>query len=426
MNTFNIQPPVSPSSEAAARNARIAATRPVVAEAYPQDWLPRARDLAGEFREGAVERDHERTSPVDQIRRLRESGLVSLLYPVELGGGGGTLREAASSVLEIAKVDGSTAALLGFHFYNSLVPLLTDYTGQNAGFVRRSTQARWLWGNVTQYVNKDFVAQHHPDGGFTISGTKKWNTGAPLAEITTVLAIHPDRDRYLYAVIPTNRDGLTFHDDWDPIGLRGADSSTIEFENVRILPQDVLHWSHGPRQTGPLPLWASFGAIFYSAVFIGRTLGALERIRDYTLQSRRQGIFGGASVSADDPFIQAEFGQYWVQAQAAQAYFERVIDSVQAAWERRAELTDEERSTIALETLSLRTFASRTALDVTPRIFELAGGRGTSWSADFDQYWRDVRTLSSHDPEVLARRVIGQHALHGTSLIFPTHFKASV
>ena len=60
------------------------------------------------------------------IRRLRESGFVSLLYPKNLGGGGGTLHDAAQSVLEIAKVDGSTAALLGFNYYNSLVPLLTD------------------------------------------------------------------------------------------------------------------------------------------------------------------------------------------------------------------------------------------------------------------------------------------------------------
>ncbi|MBS1091904.1 acyl-CoA dehydrogenase family protein [Gluconobacter sp. Dm-74] len=418
MNTINTLFPV-----AAARNALVAATRPKTVETYPEDWVARARELASEFQAGAIDRDHDGQRPVDQIRRLRESGLVSLLYPKALGGGGGTLQDAAQSVLEIAKVDGSTAALLGFHFYNSLVPLLADYTDKNADFVKRSTQSRWLWGNVTQYVNKDFVAQHHPEGGFTISGIKKWNTGAPLAEITTVLAIHPDRDRYIYSVIPTNRKGLTFHDDWNPIGLRGADSGTIEFDNVRILPEEVLHWSHGPGQTGPLPLWASFGAIFYSAVFIGRTLGALERVRKYTLSGRRQGTFAGATVSADDPFIQAEFGQYWVEAQAARAYFDTTIQTVQAGWERRRELTDDERSKIALETLSLRTFASRTALEITPRIFELAGGRGTAWAADFDQYWRDVRTLSSHDPEVLARRVIGQHTLHGTSLVFPTHFR---
>mgnify|MGYP004715678991 FL=1 len=146
-------------------------------------------------------------------------------------------------------------------------------------------------------------------------------------------------------------------------------------------------------------------------------------MREYTLSGRRQGTFAGATVSADDPFIQAEFGQYWVEAQAARAYFDTTIQTVQAEWERRRELTDDERSKIALETLSLRTFASRTALEITPRIFELAGGRGTAWAADFDQYWRDVRTLSSHDPEVLARRVIGQHTLHGTSLVFPTHFR---
>ncbi|MFT8585262.1 acyl-CoA dehydrogenase family protein [Acetobacter papayae] len=409
----------------APRNELVRATRPQQIAPFPQDWVKSARDLAKEFAADAVQRDLEGARPVDQIRRLRETGLVSLLYPKSFGGGGGTLKDAAQSVLEIAKTDGSTAALLGFNYYNSLVPLLTDYTGSNDAIVRQATENRFFWGNVTQYVNKEFVAEHHPDGGFTITGTKKWNTGAPLAEVTTLLAIHPDKDRYIYAVIPTAREGLEFHDDWDPIGLRGTDSGTITFHNVRILPDEVLHWGHGPAQTGPLPLWASFGAIFYTAVFIGRTLGALEQVREWSLHGRRQGSYGGVSISADDPFIQAEFAEYWVQVQAAQAYFEKVIKSVQEQWERRTSLTDEDYGAIALETLSLRTFASRTALHITPRIFELLGGRATGRETDFDQYWRDVRTLSSHDPEVLARRVIGRHVLHQEPLIFPAHFKQS-
>lgn len=407
----------------APRNDLVRATRPQAVAPYPQDWVDAAQKLAHEFAEGAVQRDLDGARPVEQIRRLRESGLVSLLYPKSLGGGGGSLRDAAQSVLEIAKVDGSTAALLGFNYYNSLVPLLTDYTGANDDVVRHAANNRFFWGNVTQYVNKEFVAEHHPDGGFTITGTKKWNTGAPLAEITTVLAIHPDRDHYIYAVIPTAREGLEFHNDWDPIGLRGTDSGTITFHNVRILPEDVLHWGHSPAQTGPLPLWASFGAIFYTAVFIGRTLGALVHARKWVLQGRRQGSFGGVSISADDPFIQAEFAEYWVQVQAAQAYFERTIAFVQEQWDRRSTLTEEDYGAIALETLSLRTFAARTALHITPRVFELLGGRSTAREADFDQYWRDVRTLSSHDPEVLARRVIGKHVLHQDPLVFPPHFK---
>ncbi|HZV11027.1 MAG TPA: acyl-CoA dehydrogenase family protein, partial [Novosphingobium sp.] len=152
-------------------------TSPRTAEPYPADWLALARTLADELRPGAIARDALGTLPVEEVRRLRESGLVNLLYPADLGGGGGTLREAAWSVLEIAKADGSVGAVLGFHFYNSLVPLLLDYNGANDAVVREAARQRWQWGNVTQYVNVDFVAEHHPNGGYTISGTKKWNTG---------------------------------------------------------------------------------------------------------------------------------------------------------------------------------------------------------------------------------------------------------
>jgi alkylation response protein AidB-like acyl-CoA dehydrogenase len=390
---------------------------------YPADWIAAARILADEFRQGAVARDQAATRPVAEIRRLRESGLVNLLYPSELGGGGGSLRDAAHSVLEIAKADGSVGALLGFHFYNSLVPLMLDYHGGNDAAVRRAATERWQWGNVTQYVNKDFVARTHPEGGFVVSGTKKWNTGTPLSEVTTVLAVHPDRDRYLYATIPTSRAGLTFHDDWDQIGLRGADSSTITFDDVRILPDEVLNWSHGGGQTGALPLWASFGAVFYSAVYLGSTLGALEAARRYATTDKRQATLPGAQVTADDVLVQAAFGEYWISAQAALAYFDGTIATLQDAWDRRDTLTEEDRGQIALDTLGLRTFTSQVALEVTARIFEFGGGRTTAQVLNFDRYWRDVRTLASHDPEVLARRLIGRHALTQEALIFPGHFK---
>lgn len=392
---------------------------------YPADWLGLARQLADEFRAGAAERDHKRIRPVDQVRRLRETGLVNLFYPKQYGGGGGTIREAAWSVLEIARADASIGALLCFHFYNSAVPMFHDFTGDNAEIVRKATAQRWYWGNVTQYVNKEFFAEPHPDGGFVLNGSKKWNTGAPLAEITTVLAEHSNRQHFIYGYLPTDREGIRFHDDWNPIGLVGADSSTVTFDNVRLYADEVIPWKHAGAQYSVLPFWTTFGAIYYSAVYLGSALAALDAARDYARNDRRQSVFPGAASIAADPLVQTQFAPLWLKVEAGLGLFDRIIAELQAGWDRRASLSEDDLAELSVKSLALRSNSSQVALEVTPQVFEFCGGRGTNADNDFDRYWRDARTLASHDPLIYSLRLVGDYALNGTLPKFPSRFPAA-
>lgn len=402
--------------------ARIAAPADLRFEPYPSDWIATARRLAAELKPGASDRDHQRIRPVDAIRRLRETGIVNLFYPREHGGGGGSVRDAAWSVLEIARGDGSVGALLGFHMYNSAVPLFHDFIGDNADIVRRATTGRWYWGNVTQYVNREFFATPHPDGGYVINGIKKWNTGAPLANVTTVLAEHSNRQQFIYGYLPTDREGIRFHDDWNPIGLRGADSSTVSFDNVRLYADEVIPWKHAGAQRSVLPFWTTFGALYYSAVYLGSALASLDAARDYARHDRRQSILPGATSISGDPLVQTQFADLWIKVEAALGYFDRFIADLQAGWDNRAHIDEDRLSELSVKSLGLRSHASQIALEVTPRVFEFAGGRGTSAANDFDRFWRDVRTLASHDPLVLSLRLIGDYALNGTLPRFPSRF----
>lgn len=391
---------------------------------YPKDWIGLARQLGAEFRQQANQRDSQHARPVEQIRRLRETGLVNLFYPSEFGGGGGSVREAAWSVLEIARGDGSVGALLGFHFYNSAVPLFHDFVGHNEAIVRKAVENRWYWGNVTQYVNRDFLAEPHPEGGYVINGRKKWNTGAPLAEITTVLAEHSDRTHYIYGYLPTEREGIRFEDDWKQIGLRGADSSTVVFDNVRLFADEVIPWKHAGAQLSALPFWTTFGAVYYSAVYLGSALAALDTARDYARNDTRQSISPGAASLAKDPLILTQYGELWIKAQAALAYFDKTIEELQAGWDKRAQISEEELGVLAAKTLALRSNSSQVALEITPKVFEFAGGRGSNQDNNFDRFWRDARTLATHDPLIYSLRSVGDFALNDVSVRFPSRFQA--
>jgi alkylation response protein AidB-like acyl-CoA dehydrogenase len=390
-----------------------------------RDWIEVARELAREFESTVVERDRANHRPFLELKKLRESGLVNLLIPRAFGGEGGSIREAAHVVLEIAKGDGSLAAILAFHYYNSQMARYLDPKGDGAEVQRKSAQNRWLWGNATQYVNKEFVAEEHPEGGYVVNGTKLWNTGAPVADVTTVLAIHPNRKQYIYFYIPTGREGLKFHDDWDQLGLRLADSGTITFNRVRIHPDEVLAWTHDGVQTGPAPFWTTFGAIFYSAINIGSALAVLEHAKNYSRTQRRQSLFPpGVDSATNDPLIQTQYGELLIKVQAAQAFFEQVIGEAQLVWDRRTTITEEERGALSLRTLALRAFTANVALEVTPKIYDFAGGRATASAYGFDRFWRNVRQLSVHDPLIYSARVLGDHTLNEKPFKFPNLFES--
>jgi alkylation response protein AidB-like acyl-CoA dehydrogenase len=391
------------------------------------DWIAVARNLAHEFEKTVVERDRANQRPFLELKKLRESGLFNLLIPKAFGGEGGSIRDAAHVILELSKGDGSLAGILAFHYYNSQMARYLDPKGDGEKVQRRSAKNRWLWGNATQYVNKSFVAEEHPEGGYIVSGTKLWNTGAPVADVTTVLAIHPNKKQYLYFYIPTDREGLKLHNDWDQLGLRLADSGTITFDNVRIYPDEILDWTHDGVQTGPAPYWTTFGAIFYSAINVGSSLAVLDHAKHYSRTQRRQSLFPlGVDSATNDPLIQTQYGELLIKVQAAEAFFEVVIAEAQAVWDARKTITEVERGALALRTLALRAFTANVALEVTPKIYDFAGGRATGSAYGFDRFWRNVRQLSVHDPLIYSARNLGDHTLNDKPFKFPNVFESKM
>ncbi|MET9972732.1 acyl-CoA dehydrogenase family protein, partial [Streptomyces sp. NPDC006356] len=71
-------------------------------EAGPDDWRHIARELADDLATDAVEREQAGKPPLDEVGRLRESGLLTLLVPAELGGGGADWRTAYAVVRTVA------------------------------------------------------------------------------------------------------------------------------------------------------------------------------------------------------------------------------------------------------------------------------------------------------------------------------------
>ena len=78
------------------------------------------RRLVREFAEAEIaphvmEWDEEQTFPLEVIRKLGRLGLMGVLFPEELGGGGMGYLEAAIVVEELCRVDGSIGIIVAAH-----------------------------------------------------------------------------------------------------------------------------------------------------------------------------------------------------------------------------------------------------------------------------------------------------------------------
>lgn len=379
-----------------------------------KDWARVAAELAAEFAPHAVERERRNEPPVDELARIREAGIVNLLIPEKFGGEGGNWRQAVRVVVELSKADPNIGVLLAYHFHNFVPPFL-DFDGDAEAVQRKSAANRWLWGHVTHPYIHTLFAEPQPDGGLIVRGSKPMNTGAPTADVTTVLAESTDRKEYVYAYVPTNRKGLEFEDVWDHLGLRRSKTSKMIFNDVVVAPDEVLPRSHRERFIGFQPFYAASGALAFGSVYLGAALGALEQAKRFTLNhSRPRPGPGVGSAVSQDPYVLADYGDFWIKTQAALAYLDEVAGEFDTVFADRRNLTDDALSRLNAHSNAFRLYAGKIGIEIGSRIYDVTGASATANKYGFDRYWRDVRIHSLHvHPPAYGHRELGDYFING-------------
>lgn len=68
---------------------------------------------------------------------------------------------------------------------------------------------------------------------------------------------------------------------------------------------------------------------------------------------------------------------------------------------------------MAIAVATAKTLATQVGLAITSEMFELMGARATANVYGFDRYWRNLRTLTLHDPTDYKLRDLGDWVLNG-------------
>jgi alkylation response protein AidB-like acyl-CoA dehydrogenase len=394
----------SPSISTTTRDAPARPAVPVTPDS------PRLRELFAAIGEEAFERELGDLSPAGAFR-----------LPRELGGGGASLLDFFTAILDLATVDPNVAHALRSHFV---------FVDDRLGAFRRGEDREWLTriragaliGNATTELGRRntggleagrFETQLVPDGdAYTLTGTKAYTTGSLYFDWVSVAAATPDGEVATVA-IPVDRPGVEIHDDWDSIGQRLTASGTSHFHGVFVAPDEVSIRREGGHISGHIPTMAQ---LHLTAVVAGILQAATDDA--VTVLRRRTRTFShGSSVTpAGDPLLQHVVGQLSTNAFAARAVVLEAARSLDAAASTADDSKPESLEKAKRDSAKAKVLVDDLAARSGWLAFDVGGASATRRDLNLDRHWRNARTLASHNPAIYKTRALGDHLINGALL----------
>lgn len=370
-------------------------------------------DLLAALRATAAERDRAGGHAADEKRLIADAGLLTLTVPKPYGGQGASWEDVYAVVRSLATVDSALAHLLGFSFLQLVGVEVWGTEAQRARYLRGTVGHRWWWGNAVNPLDPRLVAHATGTGGYRVSGQKGFCSGTRGSNMMTLSAQDPATGKPVFAVVPTDRAGITVHEDWNAIGQRQTDSGSVSFADVEVAADEVLHRSErapSPRAT----LRSLVSQLVLTNLFVGIAQGALAEAVAFFNANARPWIHSGVSTATEDPYQLHRFAEMRLKAIGAEMFATRAAQSLDAAWRRGDSLTVEERGKVAVDVADARVLAHRAALDVSEAVFDACGARSTHGALALDRFWRNARVHTLHDPLDYKLRDLGRFALTGT------------
>jgi alkylation response protein AidB-like acyl-CoA dehydrogenase len=383
--------------------------------ATPAEWLDRARDVAATLRADADARDRANQVPTDQIALLKQSGLVTLLGPVQYGGAGQNWTTALRVVRIVAAADGSIGQLLGYHYLWAWAARLVGTPEQVAAVEQQATEQAWFFGGAVNPRDNDLVIAEDGDE-LVFNGRKSFSTGARIADAIVLEGVLGGTDKHIFAIVPAQQPGIRFHDDWDNLGQRLTVSGSVSIDNVRVpwaAAAGYVGREFQPRvyNTLNVPLIQIVFVNFY----LGIAQGGLQTAAAYTREVTRAWPYAAdvKQRAVDEFYVQETYGDLQTKVWAAEALAERAAGLIESINAHADEVTEAERGEAEVVIAAAKVAAIDAGLEVGTRIFEVTGARATASSVGLDIFWRNLRTHSLHDPAAHKRAEIGRYALTG-------------
>lgn len=381
-----------------------------------EELAERFRPLFTRIAEGAIEREQERRLPVEEITALKDAGFGAVRVPKKYGGAGASLPQLIELLTELAAADSNIPQALRGHF-----AYVEDRINQHATSDQSAWFARFVageiagnaWTEVGEVTVGDVNTRVSRAGeGLVVNGTKYYSTGSIYADWLDVYAARDEDGEPVIAIVSAHQDGVTVFDDWDGFGQRTTGSGTAVLENARVEPEDVTVFADRFRYQ------TAFYQLVHLATLAGIVEAAAHEVAGHAQRRTRVFSHGSSDRWNQDPLVQQVVGVATSQGFAARAIAVRAAEASQRAYLARfagdAEAEERENQRAELESAEGQIVVTDLALEATSTVLHALGASATSESKRLDRFWRNARTVSSHNPVIFKERIVGDWAINGT------------
>lgn len=394
---------------------------PVVSAATTaQDIIQAAQALTPRLAAEASRRDQQRILAHEALEWVRQAGITAARIPVEWNGPELSYHNLAHIMIALAKGDPNVAQVLIPHFTSVERLRLTGNSQQQAHYYTELRYGDLISGATGELGGKfatDMTTQLvKTPQGLRLRGKKFYSTGGLYADRLRVTA-KDDQGDTVSALIPRHRQGVVQHDDWDGMGQRLTASGSTEFNDVLVLPEEVMLYSQAEKKLRNYQPAAT--QMLHSTIEVGIAFAVLDDAIAWANRGARPRPDTGVERSIDDWYVQHIIGNIAAHAHAAEAILLRaagLVDEAIAGWYSGIAEPEREARLIAasIATAEAKIICNQSALRAAELIYDVGGSSATLSANNFDRHWRNARTHTTHDPINHRYRVVGRFYLDQT------------
>ncbi|WP_296261134.1 MULTISPECIES: acyl-CoA dehydrogenase family protein [unclassified Pseudomonas] len=375
----------------------------------------RFRPLFANLREGAISRELERRLPVEELQLLKASGFTALRVPKEYGGTGVTLPELTNLLIELGEADSNLVQALRGHlgFTENLLNS-GDEERRKVWFERlvRGETVGPATGEVGDTAQSHLNSRLYLDGEqWRIDGNKFYTTGCLYSDWIDV-AVSDHDDKRVFVTVHRDAEGVEVVDDWNGFGQRLTASGTTHVRGVAVDPRNIVsvddkfQYSPALYQIVHLANLAGIGRALSGEV----AAAVAKRTRSFSN--------GNATRVAQDPQVLQVVGSLRAAAYSAGAIVLKTAEALERAYQARlsgdSQVLKQAVNIAELEIAQSQTIVSDLILDASTRMFDALSASATLRPLGLDRFWRNARTLTSHNPRIYKDRIVGDFAVNGT------------
>lgn len=374
----------------------------------------RFRPLFSRIRDGAIDRELNRQLPREQVQWLKSAGFTALRAPREYGGGGITLPELFALLIELGQADSNVQQSIRGHLGFTESILNTSDTGRRERWLTRIGAGETVGPASSEAgdARRDsFTTRLYREGQqWFLDGRKFYTTGSLYADWIDVGATDPEGNR-VRATIRRDAPGVEVLDDWNGFGQTLSASGSASFHRVPVDSREVD--AYGKFRYSP-----AFYQLFHLANLAGIGRAMAGELADAVAQRTRTFSIGNADRVSRDPQILAIVGQVRSAAYCAGAIVLKNAEALQRVFDLRfnedSAVQDQAVDIAELEVCQSLTVVSDLIIDASGRLFDALGASSIAQDRGLDRFWRNARTLTSHNPRVYKERIVGDYAVNGT------------